>query len=246
MNNLKKQFTVFIACVTVLMIVISFSFKKNTIIHPLKIDFVDSEGLNFLSEEDVQFMMRGKDNDLSLPVNAWDINEMEKRVEKNPFVKDAQVYRDVKGNVHVQVTQRKPIARWYHQQEKDSYIDTNGNLLPTSSGFTARVLLVEIEGLKWEQNLIETDFGKNLLYLLKFIEEDKFWSKQIAHIFVSPEGQIEMLPQVTKQRITFGRPEKVEDKFERLMIFYKKILPLKGWNAYTKVNLKFKNQIICE
>ena len=36
------------------------------------------------------------------------------------------------------------------------------------------------------------------------------------------------------------------DKLKRLKIFYKQILPSKGWNSYEKVSVKYKNQIVCE
>ena len=98
----------------------------------------------------------------------------------------------------------------------------------------------------WEKNLSESKYGKQVYDLLTFIENDKFWKAQIAHIFIKKDGEIEMYPQVTKQVVEFGHPEDLERKFSKLMTFYKEILPKKGWNTYDRVNLKFENQIICE
>ena len=220
--------------------------SSDILVKNLKIDIISSQGNMFTSEDEVLELMRGGENILTLPVSKWDMSEMERRVETNPFVRDAEVYRDVKGNVLVRVKQRKPIGRMYHQYEKDSYIDEFGDLLPTTDRHTARVPLLEIEGLSWESNLTETTYGENLLNLLNHIESDDFWRAQIAHLVVRKNGQIEMIPQVTRQTILFGMPEDVENKFDKLMIFYKKILPTKGWNNYTTVNLKMKDQIICE
>jgi cell division protein FtsQ len=52
--------------------------------------------------------------------------------------------------------------------------------------------------------------------------------------------------QVGKQTIEFGKPEEIEEKFSRINIYYKEILPQKGWNTYSRVNVKFKGQIVCE
>jgi cell division protein FtsQ len=230
----------------VLLTWMGFVSSSDVLVKDLKIDIVSKEGNMFTSEDEVLELMRGGENILTLPVSKWDMSEMERRIETNPFVKDAEVYRDVKGNVLVRVKQRKPIGRIYHQYDKDSYVDEIGNLLPTTARHTARVPLLEIEGLNWETNLTETNYGENLLSLLKHIEADDFWRAQIAHLVVKSNGQIEMIPQVTKQTIIFGMPEGIENKFDKLMIFYKKILPAKGWNTYTTVNLKIKDQIICE
>ncbi|MCP4457340.1 MAG: cell division protein FtsQ [Cytophagales bacterium] len=223
-----------------------FASSKEGLVNDLRVDIISNEGNMFTSEAEILDLMRGEDNILTLPVSKWDMSEMERRVETNPFVMDAEVYRDVKGNVLVWVNQRKPIGRIYHRYEKDSYIDENGNLLPTTARHTARVPLLEIDELIWENNLKETSYGNSLLELLKYIEQHDFWRAQIAQLVVKSDGQIEMIPQVTKQTVLLGTPDDFEKKFEKLMIFYKKILPTKGWNNYTTVNLKFKDQIICE
>lgn len=223
-----------------------FTFSGDRLVKDLRIEIVSNNGNMFTSESEILDLMKGDENILILPISKWDMSEMERRVETNPFVKDAEVYRDVKGNVLVRVNQRKPIGRLYHRYELDSYIDEKGNLLPTTARHTARVPLLEIEGLSWKKNLLETSYGKDLFDFLKYIERDEFWRAQIAHILVKKNGQIEMLPQVTKQTVYFGMPNDIETKFKKLMIFYKKILPAKGWNTYTTVNLKFKDQIICE
>ena len=63
---------------------------------------------------------------------------------------------------------------------------------------------------------------------------------------VDRNGYITLYPQVTKQYIEFGKPVSIEEKFLKLKVFYKKILPYKGWNHYTRVNIEFQDQIVCE
>ena len=92
----------------------------------------------------------------------------------------------------------------------------------------------------------ESDFGLKVFDLLRYIEQDDFWRAQIAHVLVREDGEVELYPQVTKQKIEFGEPKDFEEKFSKLMTFYKEILPRKGWNHYDRVNVKFKDQIICE
>jgi cell division protein FtsQ len=69
---------------------------------------------------------------------------------------------------------------------------------------------------------------------------------QIAQIDVNSQGKIVMIPQVGGQRLEFGRADDVEHKFKRLEIFFKEIMPTKGWNTYSRVNVEYKDQIICE
>jgi len=246
MNSNRKYLIITLVCVAALLVVLGFARKDLRQVESLQVQIEKYKGNSFVTKADVIYLARGEENVLSLPVSKWDMSEMERRIETNPFIKDAQVFRDVKGHVLVQVTQRKPIARWYNRGGQDRYIDEEGNLLPTTGKYTARVPVVEIQGLDWEENLSETPYGRSLFEMLSFIESEKFWRAQIAHIIVRNDGQIEMTPQLSRQKIYFGMPGDFQEKFRKLMLFYKKILPVKGWNKYTTVNLKYKDQIICE
>ncbi len=55
-----------------------------------------------------------------------------------------------------------------------------------------------------------------------------------------------MIPTIGETKIEFGRPMNIEKKFEKLSVFYTRIIPAEGWNKYTTVKLRFKNQIVCE
>ena len=157
MKRNKQSILLIGSGVLVCLTLIGFALRKDMALNSLQIQIASSEGNMFISEAEVTDLMRGEDNSLSLPVSKWDMSEMERRVESNPFVKDAQVYRDVKGNVLVKVAQRKPVARIYHREERDKYIDESGDLLPTAAQYTARVPIIEIKGLKWEKNLNDTE-----------------------------------------------------------------------------------------
>lgn len=218
-------------------------------IEEIKVEIADHEGIFFTNQLEVVDLMTDKSADYVVGVRMGEIEPkvLEERVETNPFVKEAQVYRDLKGNLQVKVEQSKPIARLFIDGKKDRYIDSEGRILPVNARHTARVPLIETNfDFIWEKNLNESKYGSQLFDLLTFIEVDDFWRAQIAHITVQKDGQVELYPQVTKQVILLGKPEDVENKFSKLMTFYKEILPKKGWNTYQKVNLKFENQIICE
>ncbi|MBO6763035.1 MAG: cell division protein FtsQ, partial [Roseivirga sp.] len=69
---------------------------------------------------------------------------------------------------------------------------------------------------------------------------------QIGHIDINSKGKVVMYPQVGDQRLEFGYAEDLERKFKKLEIFFKQIMPSKGWNIYERVNVEYKDQIICE
>ncbi len=121
--------------------------------------------------------------------------------------------------------------------------------MPVSEKFTARVLLISggyVSHLIKERNLNLSEDGKELLNLINVIRENDFWAAQIAQLDIDSKMRITILPQVGDEKIEFGRPQQVETKFSKLMIFYKEILPRMGWNKYNRVNLEYEGQIIAE
>ena len=179
-------------------------------------------------------------------VENLNLRSLESSLKSEKFIKDAQVYKDLKGNIVVTAEQRRPIARISRPDAPDAYIDEEGAILPLSDKFTSRVML--ITG-KFADQFIESGIleeNNNYLELVKRIEGDPFWKAQISQLDIDKSGEIYVYTQVSKQIIEFGFPEDLDIKFKKMEIFYKEILPFKGWNTYARVNLKYHDQIICE
>jgi len=96
------------------------------------------------------------------------------------------------------------------------------------------------------EDLSKTVEGQQLMQTIQLINENSFWRAQVAQLDIDNDGKVTIYPQVTGQRIEFGRLEDVEIKFEKLMIFYKEILPQRGWTKYHRVNLEYAGQVIAE
>ncbi|MDW3194611.1 MAG: cell division protein FtsQ [Cytophagales bacterium] len=248
--SLKTILTISISC-TLLLGLISFSSVKHSrrVIHDVLINIEQEKGNYFIDQPEVLGLMNAQNTDyvLGSRIGDIDLKLLESRVEAHAFVADAQIFYDLKGNIVVNVEQARPIARIYDPYGADKYIDDRGLVLPINGKHTARVPLIEIEKkIDLKNGITSTEEGADLFELLRFIDADEFWKAQIAHLVFEGSGEITMLPQITKQKILFGKPSDLAKKFKKLEVFYKEILPNKGWNTYSLVNLKFKDQIVCE
>lgn len=203
--------------------------------------FVDEKEIRQLLENEFPLLRPG------VALNEVSIEQIEDKVENQPFVKNAEVFKDLKGKVVVKIDQYRPIARIARPSAPHGYISSEGMVLPTSPRYTTRVLT--LEGPMAEALLSEDDVSvehSDLLELIHFIEKDDFWKAQIAGMEVGRNKEVKLFQQVGKQVIEFGKPTDIEEKFEKISLFYKEILPAKGWDAYQRVNVKYKDQIICE
>ncbi|WP_375418228.1 cell division protein FtsQ/DivIB [uncultured Hymenobacter sp.] len=176
------------------------------------------------------------------------LRELEARLKAHPFVKDAQVYRDLAGNLHADVRQNRPIARLIHADARlDSYVDADGRALPLSPLYTARVATVaRAGGGALPGAFFQDSTGRRYLEFLRYVDEHPFWRAQVAEVFVEPGGKLSFTQQIGDQRIEFGPPADISDKFAKLMVFYRQIPSVLGWDTYHRVNVEYQNQIICE
>ncbi len=184
---------------------------------------------------------------LGAPLQAVETRKIESIVKTNDFVRTGIAYKNWKGDLKIEILPRRPVARIIYPRHEGQYVDEDGTLLPLSDQYTARVLLVETEPLQGiKKNLREHAYGTALLALLNYIEQDPFWRAQIVYMDIDEAGRIVMHTQIGKQRVEFGFLESMEEKLTKLKLFYKKIVPYKGWNTYKRVNLEYDNQIVCE
>ena len=213
---------------------------------------IDNEYNNyFISDREVKNIITNDGEKIleGSKITDIDLKNLELRIKSHKFVREAQVYRDLAGNLNINIKQNRPIARIVHDDsERDMYVDDEGNLLPLSERFTARVIPITRTLYRPAQarSFYQDSVGQAYLDLLKFIEKDAFWKAQLAEMQIDAKGKVVFMPQVGTQTIEFGKPEEVEQKFKKLLVFYKKVQPAMGWDKYKRVNLEFNDQIICE
>jgi len=213
---------------------------------------IDNEYNNyFISDKEIKNILTQYGANKLEGVNISQINlkNLENRLKSHKFVQDAQVSRDLAGNIKIEIQQNRPIARIVHpDSEQDVYIDEDGSVLPLSERYTARVIpITSSENLQsLTKGFFQDSTGKSYLALLKFIEKDNFWKAQLAQMHIDAKGKISFMAQIGNETIEFGQPEDIEQKFKKILIFYRKVLPAMGWDKYRRVNVEFKDQIICE
>jgi cell division protein FtsQ len=188
-----------------------------------------------------------------------DVHHLEKIINRHPAVENAHVYKTIEGSVNIEIKQRSPLVRIFSMSGESYYIDKLGCFMPLSDKYTARVPVVS--GYVFEKYASNADITifdiiandsiasktsiDDAFLLATYISNDEFWNAQIDQIYVNIDRDIELIPRVGNHSIVFGTAESMEEKFDKLMLFYKKAMPNVGWNEYKHINLKYKDQIIC-
>jgi cell division protein FtsQ len=249
--NLRRELKI-VAALVVIAGIIAFTERKQGDVSikdiTIKIDNIQEN--HFLDESDIIDLMQFKKENLTgTSIDRVNLKGIESKIKKQPFIKNADLYSDLKGNLVVRAELRRPIARIVRSDGPDGYIAEDGTIMPVSEKFTARVILVSgsyVSEILKQSNMHEKEETQKILDLITRIRDDAFWNAQIAQLDIDKKSRITIFPQVGDEKIEFGKPDDMEVKFKKLMIFYKEILPRTGWNKYNRVNLEYEGQIVTE
>lgn len=83
------------------------------------------------------------------------LHDLENRVTRNKLIKKCQVFRDLKGNIVVEVEQEKPLARWINTSENGEMRNTSGYYINHEGVFFLYQKVIQQERY-WFQGRIST------------------------------------------------------------------------------------------
>jgi len=173
-------------------------------------------------------------NDIDL--REVNLDYIESVVEMHPFVRDSDVFSDQQGKLSIRVKEKVPCVRIITDTE-NYYLDKNMEIMPTSSYYTENVLVVTGD--------VKSKNHQSIFEFINILRDDVFWNSQITQIHFENNEAI-LIPRIGDQKIYFGSLDSIDDKLTNLYEFYTQVMPLKGWQAYSNINLKYNNQIVCK
>ena len=222
------------------LVVFLFSFtsvrNKNRKLTKSMVVFVDNSSPYIKQETVNKLLIENKTDAQSIRKVKLDLNQLEKSINSNPMIEKSEVFVSIDGILKAEVKQKTPVARIFNE-EGSFYIDYQGNIMPLSEEFTARVPIISGD----INNVNKDDFSK----LLRFIYNDDFLKKNIIGIQITTVGSLKMQTRNFNYEILFGKSINMERKFNNYKAFFQKAVVDSSLYHYRKINLTFTQQVVC-
>ncbi|MEG2666322.1 MAG: hypothetical protein RSA02_04835 [Bacteroidales bacterium] len=187
-------------------------------------------------------------------VGTINTSMLEYVLNENPFIKEAQVYLTEDAVLHIEVSQRNPMLKVFNTNGQVFNIDEDGVEMPNNSNFPLRIRIangnipfIGHPGLRiWAiADTSPAKVLKEVFLLSNSISKDTVLDALIEQIYVNAIGEYELVPKVGGQIIVFGSIKDMDEKLERLKLFYMQGIAKRGWDVYRILNLKYKDQVVC-
>lgn len=229
------------------------SARNRTLCSDTRVDILDSTESRFVSGKDVlEYIAEGYGKTEGVPIGDIDLKKIENVLDGQSAVLKSQAYCTKDGVLHIGITQRKPVMRlqkgtlgFYADREgyifpmkpgRSSYVAVIDGSIPVSLGNTCRGLAGTEKERQWISRMTE---------LVSYMHEKKVWEENIVQIHVQENGDLVLIPREGKEKFVFGKPSRIEEKFTLMECYYTSIVPARGKDRYTTVDVRFDGQIIC-
>lgn len=209
----------------------------------LKVAGVRTEGNRILSTLDIQRLAN-----VPAGVRLFDVDlaAIEKRVEKNPFVREAAVQRDLPDRIAVRIEEREPIAAL--SSNRLLYLDAEGMVLPFVRSENVFDLPV-ITGALQEQDCTPGHkvTGKSLQEALQLLraalELDENLYRRISEVSIRDNGDLVAYTVDFGIPVVFGRGD-LAMKLATLESFWSSVVNSRGANELASIDVRFTDQVV--
>lgn len=247
---LKKFFTIIIWCLLgasgLAILIAAINSKNSSLCQGVDLEINDGDKALFLDKKELFSLLENEGlKDLrNRKITSVDLLKMEGILRKNNWIKDAQLYFDNNQILKIRIHERQPLARLFTVSGNSFMIDSTGIqlALPEKTVFSLPVFT----GYPEEKFGLHRDSAMDhqIRNLAVFISKNSFWSNQIEEVNISSAKIFKMTPLIGNQTIVFGDGNNFENKFHRLLVFYKQVISQTGFDKYTGLDLSYTDQII--
>ncbi|WP_332027763.1 cell division protein FtsQ/DivIB [Kaistella sp.] len=234
---MKNKFRILKILITVIIFgfLLSFSLKRfnNKSMEKVSVNLIQTKHpVYFIDEKDIREIV--KKSNPEKRIGDINIPELEKKLNQLPAVDSANVYLNLNGNLHLDIKQRVPAFR-LNKNGNDFYVDGKGTEFPISKNYSFPCMLVT-------GDVDKSEYIK-LAELVDKIDRDEFSKKYFIGISKEKENY-NLLTSQGNYKVEIGDLENINLKVKGFKTFVEKHLVYQEPEKYTKISVKYDNQIV--
>jgi cell division protein FtsQ len=170
------------------------------------------------------------------PISEVDLDSIESVVKNSEYIEEAQCVMMRNGDVYIYAKQLIPVLRVFSRGES-YYVNKDGKKMKAASDIHTDLPVVIGNFSMASDALI-------VLPISKYVQRDATWNGIVTMYSVKDKNNIVIIPSIYGHVVNFGDSSNVENKFAKLRQFYREVMPVKGWNTYDTITLKWNHQIV--
>lgn len=211
--------------------------ERNDTFNDIRITVIDSLGTNFITAGEIDAALGGLTAQRDT-LHRRNLNTLEltNRLCSMDRVEDARVLLMNNGLLSISVRPMVPVARVF-DPDGSYYINATGKKVRALPEYHIDVPVITTELAADSSTVV------SLLPMLNYIKADEGLNALVSTINIDRRGNIIIVPAILGHVIDFGDTSMVDNKFNRIKVFYRDVMPVKGWDAYDTISVKWSGRV---
>ena len=185
----------------------------------IDVEIVNADSTSFVTPQGVLDELQSQGIKLvGKRMGSIDASEIEEALKLSPYLESADIVKCQNGRLLIRVSQLVPIFRVF-DGESSYYVNRSGKHMSANVYYHSDVPVVQ-------GHFTRKYPATRLLPLINYVENDS------------------LLPNISGHVINIGSADGFENKFAKLMQFYRQVMPKKGWETYDTISVKWNHQIV--
>ena len=201
------------------------------------VEVINADSTSFVTPEGVLNDLKGQGIDLvGKRMGDIDASDIEESLKLSPYLESADIVKCQNGRLLIRVSQLVPVLRVFDGDES-YYVNRVGKRMSANMYYHCDVPVVQGHFTKRYP-------ATRLLPLINYVEGDSLLRSLVTMYLVRDTNNIIVVPQFSGHVVNIGNADDFENKFAKLKQFYNEVMPVKGWNTYDTISVKWNHQIV--
>lgn len=234
-----------LAMLTVVLLVAAVQKKNNLRCREVHVEIEGAEEHVFVDERHLLKQLEKMGADSGVAISSVNLRWLEAKIERDAWIKNAELYFDNNRVLQVKIEERQPLARVFTISGSSFYIDSAGTRLPLSDRQSARVpVFTSFPGEKARLSAPDSALLMEVKMVAQTIARDSFWTDLVSQVDITPQHTYQIIPQLGNQVIMLGTADNLDDKLTRLYSFYRQVWVKAGFEKYERIDVQYAGQVV--
>ena len=201
------------------------------------VEVINADSTAFVTPQGVLSDLKGQGIKLvGLPMSDIDASHIEEALRLSPYLENADIIKCQDGRLLVRVSQLVPVFRVF-DGEDSYYVNRTGKRMAASTYYYSDVPVVQ-------GHFTRKYPPTRLLPLIDYVENDSLLRSLVTMYIVRDTNNIVFVPSISGHVVNIGSADDFENKFAKLKLFYKDVMPKRGWNTFDTISVKWNHQVV--
>ena len=171
-------------------------------------------------------------------LDSIDLHKIERTLLSMPIYKRAEAFiAPSSSSVQIRLTEKLPLYIVQEPSGKSYYVTQGKGTITVNPTFAAYLPIVS--------GAVDLKMATGPVYdLMAALREDAYFTDYFGQVYVDETDGIVLIPRIGTTRVIMGRESNWSEKLRKWRIFAESVLPKRGMNAFSYVNLDYGTQII--